>query len=564
MKPADIDQSEAFRCLGELLSLAVDLCSFGLDNFSNQEHVLAEISLRSKALSRDFTSTSFQASAAAEKITELRAESKEQLEAISQYSTSAFESLREDISHTAENTLRVLEIIRSINKETHLLSLNARVEAARSGDSGAGFGVIAQEIGNLSNRTITSVADASKVLDLTDKLEHLTSATAKISDMMANYSAQIDGIFDDVSKTIDHVCDRLSEVDDYQAVLNEMIETSSSSSSLVREKIERASAQVQDAADVCAPGFSATRIESVSALCEKAAVNVDLDYDRLEAIKERGVVRLAIDPNLIGLSFRQKPDAPLIGLDVEYAQSFAEWLGVRCEFVEHAWDRLTELLHIGIRPGEEPVDAVWSGLPPNSGYRNVAYSETYTWMNFALCRRTGDARIGGLQNLDGKTLGIINDPAAFQILEDTGIRWSENKEKPGGSIHLAGLIPFNDQSRIHDALVEGVVDGFAVDQPVFYWASQSSESKWYNQIEILPGNISQSPFYYAVAVAARKSSLSLLSSINRFFAAFKTTPKRRKLEERWQGEVVEHSIGYRDEPGDLLGEQELRALVQAV
>src|SRR5690606_20860269 len=105
--------------------------------------------------------------------------------------------------------------------------------------------------------------------------------------------------------------------------------------------------------------------------------------------------------------------ARLVGLDVEYAEAFAKWLGVAAEFVPHPWDLCTELLHAGRNPGEPEADVVWSALPPNVRWLGVAYSEPYTYLRYVLARRSGDQRINGIADLEGKVLGCINDPAAF-------------------------------------------------------------------------------------------------------------------------------------------------------
>jgi PAS domain S-box-containing protein len=60
-------------------------------------------------------------------------------------------------------------ILASLNK-LHLLGLNARIEAARVGQQGAGFGVVAQEINVLSNETM---ANAKSIVDLTKRLDGL-------------------------------------------------------------------------------------------------------------------------------------------------------------------------------------------------------------------------------------------------------------------------------------------------------------------------------------------------------------------------------------------------------
>lgn len=64
---------------------------------------------------------------------------------------------REDMRRSAENIEGVLELIQAIAKQTKLLSLNASIEAARAGDAGRGFGVVAGEVKNMSEQTNDAV-----------------------------------------------------------------------------------------------------------------------------------------------------------------------------------------------------------------------------------------------------------------------------------------------------------------------------------------------------------------------------------------------------------------------
>lgn len=71
------------------------------------------------------------------------------------------------LSETADNINKFVSTITSISDQTNLLALNAAIEAARAGDAGRGFSVVADEVRALATETNTS---ASEVADLVQKI----------------------------------------------------------------------------------------------------------------------------------------------------------------------------------------------------------------------------------------------------------------------------------------------------------------------------------------------------------------------------------------------------------
>lgn len=102
----------------------------------------------------------------------------------------------------AQSTDEIIRVIKNISRQTNLLGLNAAIEAARAGDYGRGFGVVAQEIRNLSGSTTNSITEVEKIIK---EIQHDSTETCK-------QVQQVDNIIGDAVNAIAHLAEALQEL----------------------------------------------------------------------------------------------------------------------------------------------------------------------------------------------------------------------------------------------------------------------------------------------------------------------------------------------------------------
>ena len=175
-----------------------------------------------------------------------------------------------DLSNNADGINAILTTISGIAEQTNLLALNAAIEAARAGEQGRGFAVVADEVRVLSQRTYSSIEEIQKMIESLQSITKDAVGKIQLSHTRANNSVE------DVNKakdSLDKIQLSVSTINDRAA----QIATATEEQTSVTAEINQNTSDIQQGSTelVALAMESAARAEELKTLADDLTKNIN-------------------------------------------------------------------------------------------------------------------------------------------------------------------------------------------------------------------------------------------------------------------------------------------------
>ncbi|WP_207284023.1 methyl-accepting chemotaxis protein [Pseudomonas sp. FW300-N2F2] len=160
-----------------------------------------------------------------------------------------------DLAVQVRDIGKVLDVIRGIAEQTNLLALNAAIEAARAGEQGRGFAVVADEVRALAARTQASTGEIESMIHaVQDRADSAVDAMGKSQALVT----ETQGLARATGEALEQIADGISQINDRNLV----IATASEEQAHVAREVDRNLVNIQDLSTQTAAGANQTNASS--------------------------------------------------------------------------------------------------------------------------------------------------------------------------------------------------------------------------------------------------------------------------------------------------------------
>nr|WP_298142279.1 methyl-accepting chemotaxis protein [uncultured Pseudomonas sp.] len=120
------------------------------------------------------------------------------------------------LSQSSGKVRGIIDVINSLADQTNLLALNAAIEAARAGDAGRGFSVVADEVRSLAQKTVSATTDIARIIgdfnQQTQSIDSLMSSGLALAAQSEQHAGQVATAIEAITQSMEQLTGEMNQV----------------------------------------------------------------------------------------------------------------------------------------------------------------------------------------------------------------------------------------------------------------------------------------------------------------------------------------------------------------